>query len=54
MAGEVRVRLVDEAPPAVTVLVGEMLVRVRPLHEIEAEDGFTARALARLRERHGR
>ena len=56
MAGEVRVRLVDPAPEALTVVVGDallgdVLVRVRPLHAIEAEDEPTARILARVRER---
>ena len=51
IAGEVRVRLVDEAPEALTVLVGGTLVRVRPLHDIEAMDSHTARILARLRGR---
>jgi transcriptional regulator with XRE-family HTH domain len=51
IAGEVRVRLVDEPPEALTVLVGDVLARVRPLHDIEATDPYTARVLARLRTR---
>ena len=51
ISGEVRVRLVDTAPEAISVMVGHLPVRVRPLHEIEADDAHTARVLARLRER---
>jgi transcriptional regulator with XRE-family HTH domain len=50
-AGEVRVTVAARPPEAVTVLVGEHLVRVRPLHEIEAGDQRLARVLGRLRER---
>lgn len=51
IAGEVRVRVVDEAPEALTVLVGDVLARVRPLHDIEATDRRVARVLAHLRTR---
>jgi transcriptional regulator with XRE-family HTH domain len=54
MVGEVRVTLVDTAPENLTVLVGDLLAHVRPLHDIEAADRPTARVLARLRERSGR
>jgi transcriptional regulator with XRE-family HTH domain len=47
--GEFRVRLVDAAPNAVTVLVGDLPVSVRPLHDIESADPRAARALTRLR-----
>src|SRR5215217_8216224 len=46
--GEFRVRLVDERPSSVTVLVGDLPVAVRPLHEIQATEAFVRRALARL------
>lgn len=47
--GEFRVRLVDTPPETVTVLVGELPVAVRPIHDIETADRGAARALARLR-----
>jgi transcriptional regulator with XRE-family HTH domain len=47
--GEFRVRLVDAPPAAVTVLVGDLPVAVRPLHDIESSDRGVARALTRLR-----
>ena len=46
--GEFRIRLVDTPVDAVTVLVGDLPVAVRPLHEIESTDRRVARALARL------
>jgi transcriptional regulator with XRE-family HTH domain len=49
LEGEFRVRLVDAAPDAVTVLVGDLPVSVRPLHDIESADRRVARALTRLR-----
>jgi transcriptional regulator with XRE-family HTH domain len=49
LAGEFRVRLVDALPETVTVMVGELPVHVRPLHEIETTDRQVARALTRLR-----
>jgi transcriptional regulator with XRE-family HTH domain len=49
-AGEFRIRLIDELPEAVTVMVDDIAVRVRPLHEIESSDRRVSRALARLRE----
>ena len=50
LAGEFRIRLVDELPDAVTVMVDDVAVPVRPLHEIESSDRRVSRALARLRE----
>lgn len=49
-AGEFRIRLIDELPEAVTVMVDDIAVRVRPLHEIESSDRRVSRALARLRQ----
>jgi transcriptional regulator with XRE-family HTH domain len=46
--GEFRIRLVDTPVEAVTVLVGDLPVAVRPLHDIESTDRRVARALARL------
>jgi transcriptional regulator with XRE-family HTH domain len=47
--GEFRVRLVDAPPDAVTVLVGDLPVAVRPIHDIESADPRVGRALTRLR-----
>ncbi len=47
--GEFRVRLVDTPLDAVTVLVGDLPVAVRPIHDIESADRRVARALTRLR-----
>jgi transcriptional regulator with XRE-family HTH domain len=47
--GEFRVRLVDERPAAVTVMVGDLPVAVRPLHDIESADRRMSRTLTRLR-----
>jgi transcriptional regulator with XRE-family HTH domain len=47
--GEFRVRLVDAPLEAVTVLVGDLPVAVRPIHDIESTDPRVARALARVR-----
>ena len=49
--GEFRVRLVDETPETVTILVGDLPVPVRPLTDIEAGGPQVRRALARLRRR---
>jgi transcriptional regulator with XRE-family HTH domain len=51
ISGEFRVRIVDSLPPSVVVLVEDLPVRVRPLHDIEATDATTQRVLTRLRER---
>jgi transcriptional regulator with XRE-family HTH domain len=51
MYGELRVRAVDELPPAVEVAVGEWQIPVRPLVDIEAADPAMQRILARLRQR---
>jgi transcriptional regulator with XRE-family HTH domain len=51
--GEFRVRVVDAAPDVVTVLVGDLPVSVRPLHDIESADRRVARALTRLRSTTG-
>jgi transcriptional regulator with XRE-family HTH domain len=47
--GEFRVRLVDAPLAAVTVVLGDLPVAVRPLHDIESTDPRVARALTRLR-----
>jgi transcriptional regulator with XRE-family HTH domain len=47
--GEFRVRLVDTPPESVTVLVGDLPVAVRPIHDIESDDPRVARALGRVR-----
>jgi hypothetical protein len=46
--GEFRVRFVDAPLDTVTVLVGDLPVPVRPLHDIESTDRRVARALTRL------
>jgi transcriptional regulator with XRE-family HTH domain len=51
LAGEFSVHFVDEQPEGVTVLVGDLPVAVRPLHEIEAAEPHVRRALDRLRQR---
>ncbi|HST67456.1 MAG TPA: helix-turn-helix transcriptional regulator [Mycobacteriales bacterium] len=47
--GEFRVRLVDTPVESVTVLVGDLPVAVRTIHEIESADPRVARALGRVR-----
>lgn len=47
--GEFRVRLVDAPPETVTVLVGDLPVAVRAIHDIESADPRVARALTRVR-----
>lgn len=47
--GEFRIRLVDERPETVTVLVGELPVAVRAIHDLESADPRVARALTRVR-----
>ncbi|HEY6747074.1 MAG TPA: helix-turn-helix transcriptional regulator [Mycobacteriales bacterium] len=47
--GEFRVRLVDEPPETVTVLVGDLPVAVRAIHDLESADPRVARALTRVR-----
>lgn len=47
-AGEFRVRMVDERPVSFTVLVDDLPVAVRPLHEIAATNRHVRRALTRL------
>jgi transcriptional regulator with XRE-family HTH domain len=49
--GEFRVRFVESRPEAVTILLGDVPVSVRALHEVESEDPQVRRALARLRGR---
>lgn len=49
--GEFRVRVVDERMDPVTVVVDDLPVRVRPLHEIEAAEPQVRRALELLRRR---
>ncbi len=51
--GEVRLRVVDQLPTSVEVMLGERRVPVRPLVEIEADNPAVQRILARLRERLG-
>jgi len=51
LAGEFRVRLVDQLPASVVIVAGGLPVSVRPLHEIEADHPETRRVLARVRER---
>ena len=47
--GEFRVRIVDAPLETVTVLVGDLPVAVRAMHDIESDDPRVARALTRLR-----
>jgi hypothetical protein len=47
--GEFRVRLVDALPETVTVLVGDLPVAVRAIHDLESADPRVARALTRVR-----
>ena len=47
--GEFRVRLVDDPADSVTVLIGDLPVAVRPIHDIESTDRRVARALGRVR-----
>lgn len=49
LAGEFRIRLVDAPVDSVTVLVGDLPVQVRALHDIESADRRVARTLTRLR-----
>ena len=53
ISGEFRVRVVEQLPASVVVMVGDLPVAVRPLHEIEGDDPETRRVLARVRERLG-
>jgi hypothetical protein len=47
--GEFRIRLVDTLPETVTVLVGDLPVAVRAIHDLESADPRVARALTRVR-----
>lgn len=51
--GRLRVRLVGTLPPHVTVRLAELTVRVASLETVLADDGATARILARVLARQG-
>lgn len=46
--GEFRVRMADERPAALTVLVDDLRVAVRPLHEVATTNRHVRRTLSRL------
>jgi hypothetical protein len=49
--GDIALRIVDELPCAVRIGVGQRVLVVRPITELEAADQATRRILARVRQR---